>query len=152
VPLETVIIAVDGSDASLEAVRAGFGCLQPVDKAVVVAVVEPGDPSLVVGTGFASGVMTGDEYDAVEKSRTDEGRAHAEAAATALGLTDPEVIVLEGAAGGVICTLAEKRSARAIVMGTRGRGGIKRALLGSVSDHVVRNAPCPVVITGPAGG
>lgn len=35
----------------------------------------------------------------------------------------------------------------AIVIGTRGRGGIKRALLGSVSDYVVRNAPCPVVVT-----
>jgi len=31
------------------------------------------------------------------------------------------------------------------VLGTRGRGGLRRAVLGSVSDHVVRNAPCPVV-------
>jgi nucleotide-binding universal stress UspA family protein len=38
--------------------------------------------------------------------------------------------------------------ARAVVLGTRGRGGIARALLGSVSDYVVRNAPCPVVVTG----
>jgi nucleotide-binding universal stress UspA family protein len=35
-------------------------------------------------------------------------------------------------------------------MGSRGRGGIKRALLGSVSDYVVRNARCPVVVTGPS--
>ncbi len=32
-----------------------------------------------------------------------------------------------------------------IVMGTRGRGGLDRALLGSVTDRVVRLAPCPVV-------
>jgi len=37
-------------------------------------------------------------------------------------------------------------SARAIVLGTRGRGGITRALLGSVSDYVTRAAPCTVVI------
>jgi nucleotide-binding universal stress UspA family protein len=32
-----------------------------------------------------------------------------------------------------------------IVMGTQGRGGLDRALLGSVTDRVVRLAPCPVV-------
>jgi nucleotide-binding universal stress UspA family protein len=35
----------------------------------------------------------------------------------------------------------------AIVVGSRGRGGLKRAFLGSVSDYVVRNAPCSVVVT-----
>jgi nucleotide-binding universal stress UspA family protein len=34
-----------------------------------------------------------------------------------------------------------------VVVGSRGRGGIRRALLGSVSDYVVRNAPCSVVVT-----
>eukprot|EP00004_Rigifila_ramosa_P028409 TRINITY_DN964_c0_g1_i1.p1 TRINITY_DN964_c0_g1~~TRINITY_DN964_c0_g1_i1.p1 ORF type:complete len:139 (-),score=32.89 TRINITY_DN964_c0_g1_i1:44-460(-) len=33
-----------------------------------------------------------------------------------------------------------------IVMGSRGLGGVKRALLGSVSDHIVRNATCGVII------
>jgi nucleotide-binding universal stress UspA family protein len=32
-----------------------------------------------------------------------------------------------------------------IVIGTEGRGGLERALLGSVADRVVRTAPCPVV-------
>jgi nucleotide-binding universal stress UspA family protein len=31
------------------------------------------------------------------------------------------------------------------VLGTRGHGGLRRAVLGSVSDHVVRNCPCPVI-------
>jgi len=48
----------------------------------------------------------------------------------------------------VYSALAEQLPARALVMGSRGRGGLKRALLGSVSDYVVRNSPCPVVITG----
>jgi nucleotide-binding universal stress UspA family protein len=32
-----------------------------------------------------------------------------------------------------------------VVMGTHGRGGFKRMMLGSVADHLVRNAECPVV-------
>jgi nucleotide-binding universal stress UspA family protein len=36
-----------------------------------------------------------------------------------------------------------------IVVGTHGRGPIGRLLLGSVSEHVVRNAPCPVLVARP---
>jgi nucleotide-binding universal stress UspA family protein len=36
--------------------------------------------------------------------------------------------------------------ATVLVVGSRGRGGLKRALLGSVSDHLVRRAPCPVLV------
>ena len=45
-----------------------------------------------------------------------------------------------------IITLAETIGAGLIVMGSRGLGGIKRALLGSVSDSVVRHAHCPVLV------
>jgi nucleotide-binding universal stress UspA family protein len=33
-----------------------------------------------------------------------------------------------------------------LVIGSRGRGGLRRALLGSVSTHVLRHARCPVVV------
>jgi nucleotide-binding universal stress UspA family protein len=45
-----------------------------------------------------------------------------------------------------IVHLAEDLNAGLIVMGSRGRGGIRRALMGSVSDAVVRHAHCPVMI------
>jgi nucleotide-binding universal stress UspA family protein len=45
-----------------------------------------------------------------------------------------------------IVHLAEDLKAGLIVMGSRGRGGIRRALMGSVSDTVVRHAHCPVLI------
>jgi nucleotide-binding universal stress UspA family protein len=45
-----------------------------------------------------------------------------------------------------IIHLAEDLGVGLIVMGSRGRGGIRRALMGSVSDSVVRHAPCPVIV------
>jgi nucleotide-binding universal stress UspA family protein len=52
----------------------------------------------------------------------------------------------EGGVAAEIVTLAEDIGAGLIVMGSRGRGGIRRALMGSVSDSVVRHAHCPVLV------
>ena len=148
--LETVVLCVDGSEEAEQAVQAGFALLAPVKRVVVVSVVEASDPTLVTGTGMAGGVISVEEYEELDQEAAQEGWGHAERAAKQLGLRDPEIHVLRGSPGEALCSFAREAHARSIVMGSRGRGGIKRALLGSVSDHVVRNAPCPVVITGPA--
>jgi nucleotide-binding universal stress UspA family protein len=50
-----------------------------------------------------------------------------------------------------IVALATDELADLLVIGTHGRGGVSRALLGSVADRVVRLAPCPVLtVRGPA--
>jgi nucleotide-binding universal stress UspA family protein len=48
-----------------------------------------------------------------------------------------------------ILALAEELGADLIVMGSRGLGGVRRALMGSVSDSVVRHAHCPVLVVRP---
>jgi nucleotide-binding universal stress UspA family protein len=45
-----------------------------------------------------------------------------------------------------IVRVAEEIRAGLIVMGSRGLGGVRRALMGSVSDSVVRHAHCPVLV------
>ena len=75
-------------------------------------------------------------------------------AVTALGLDDDptvETVAAEGDPGRALCDLAAERGATVIVAGSRGHGGLKRAVLGSVSDHLVRNAPCPVLVSGGDG-
>ena len=46
----------------------------------------------------------------------------------------------------MIVELAEELGAGLIVMGSRGLGGVRRVLLGSISDSVVRHAHCPVLV------
>src|ERR671912_1055895 len=48
-----------------------------------------------------------------------------------------------------IVHLSEELGAGLVVMGSRGRGGLRRALMGSVSDSVVRHAHCPVLVVRP---
>jgi nucleotide-binding universal stress UspA family protein len=54
-----------------------------------------------------------------------------------------------GAAGSVITELADQAQADLIVMGTTGRSGIARFLMGSVAEYVMRHAHCPVLTVKP---
>jgi nucleotide-binding universal stress UspA family protein len=54
--------------------------------------------------------------------------------------------IVEGRVAPEIVGLAEEIGAGLIVLGSRGLGGIRRALMGSVSDSVVRHAHCPVMV------
>jgi nucleotide-binding universal stress UspA family protein len=63
-----------------------------------------------------------------------------------LGVTQPQAHLVEGGVSQEIVGLAEGIGAGLIVLGSRGLGGIPRALMGSVSDSVVRHAHCPVMV------
>lgn len=144
-----VLLCADGSDHADEALQAGVALLAPGTPLVLITVAQEPDPTLVTGTGMAGGVMSPEAYVQLERDAMSEATDVLASAKASLGLADAEAVVLRGDPGTAICQYAEETSAAAVVMGSRGRGGIKRALLGSVSDHVVRNAPCTVIITGP---
>ncbi|GAB2263918.1 hypothetical protein Droror1_Dr00026052 [Drosera rotundifolia] len=57
-----------------------------------------------------------------------------------------ETVILEGDPKDMICEAVEKMQMDMLVVGSRGRGQIKRALLGSVSDYCAHHASCPVLI------
>jgi nucleotide-binding universal stress UspA family protein len=75
--------------------------------------------------------------------------AHRQLAAVAARVradgVDVRAEVRQGAAPAEIVARARTARADVIVIGTQGRGGVERTLLGSVADRVVRTAPCPVL-------
>jgi nucleotide-binding universal stress UspA family protein len=56
-----------------------------------------------------------------------------------------EYVAQKGAPARVIVELARAKGADLIALGTHGRTGVAHALLGSVAERVVREAPCPVL-------
>ena len=57
-----------------------------------------------------------------------------------------DTVVTTGPAGAALIDIASERKADLIVVGTIGRTGLRRALLGSVAETVARGAPCSVLI------
>jgi len=57
----------------------------------------------------------------------------------------PELLVQVGVAADSILSFAQSQEADVIVIGTHGRRGFDRLMLGSVTDRVMRTAPCPVI-------
>ncbi len=142
-----MLLCTDGSDLSRKALAAGVALLGRDRRYGVVTAADTPDPTALTGTGFAGGVVSPEEFDREVAAATDAATSEVAGVIGSLGLDGAESHVVRGAAGPAICDLASELSAAAIVVGSRGRGGLKRAVLGSVSDHVVRHAPCPVLVT-----
>lgn len=144
----TLLLCTDGSEHALAAIETALPRLAPHDRTVVVTVLRTPDESLVTGvSGFGAGSISPEQYDELARQHRVEADAILADTTSRLGLTSARTEVIEGAPGPAICDYAEAIGADVIVMGTRGRGGLRRAVLGSVSDHVIRHAPCSVLIT-----
>jgi nucleotide-binding universal stress UspA family protein len=75
---------------------------------------------------------------------TSEAKRWLAAAKERLTGIDLETVCLEGDPATMILRWAEEHAADLIVVGTHGRRGLRRLLLGSVAEQVVRGAHCPV--------
>lgn len=145
--MATILLCTDGSEAALQAIVSGVR-LVPAERVVLATVIDPPDQTLVTGvSGFAGGAMSPEEFDRYEADRRAAADALLSETAREAGLGSVEMRVLAGDAGTAICDAAEAEGVDVIVMGSRGRSGLRRAVLGSVSDHVVRHAPCSVLVT-----
>ena len=149
--MTTLIVATDGSDLAFQAALAGVSLARPADTVLVVSAVDlvaPGEDA----TGHAGPTITYEVAEASNREAEAQGQAAVAAIADALrGLgyapEQVETRLVEGGPGPALCRLADEVDASALIVGSRGRGGLRRALLGSVSDYVVRNAPCSVIVS-----
>ena len=149
-----ILIGYDGSDPARRAVSAAGELLAP-RRALVVTVWEPGMEYQVIATGTAGVGAAAPELDLAAAQRVDEARrARANRIADdgarlarSVGLeAEPLAVAGDGNAAKTIVELARERSASAIVVGSRGLGGIRARLEGSTSNAVLKHSPYPVVV------
>jgi len=142
-----VLIATDGSPNSIEAARRAAQLLKPADHVTLLSVLTevPGDDA----GGFEGSVYSAGEQEALWKQELAEAGEELERTAAALTSTAVDKRIEVGDVSGTICKVADELKVDVIVVGSHGRGAIERLLLVSVSDQVVRHAPCPVLVIRP---
>jgi nucleotide-binding universal stress UspA family protein len=142
-----ILIGTDGSDDALAAARRALDVLAADAEVRLICVAEA--PAIVgagMESGFAGGIPTPQAVDDAWDAVITEATAALERTVGELGSASVETFVERGSPGQVLCDRAKDFSADVVVVGSRGRGAIRRVLLGSVSTYVVHNAPCPVLV------
>jgi nucleotide-binding universal stress UspA family protein len=144
-----VLVATDGSEASLEAAREAARLFGDGADLVLVTVVDAIEDPMADAGGFEGPVI--DQNEAERHHREEVVAAEAALAATARAIGPeplPQEIVEHGneSVGERICRLAEESGADIVVMGSHGHRAIVEVLLGSVSTYVVHHSPCPVLV------
>lgn len=132
-----ILIPVDGSPQSEEA--AAFAAAEwPDAELLALHVIDP------VEAGYAAGRVptAGEQWyqDAQERAET-----HFDSASEAAG-RDMEARTEVGRPAATIVDVADEEDVDMIVIGSHGREGISRILLGSVAEHVLRESSVPVTV------
>ena len=139
-----ILLATDGSDEAAMAAEAAAELSKQSGSEIHVAYVLPA-PAQLIGHHLYSAEMRESllggaerEAEGFLKDRAEQiGADGGEVAETHLRSGEPDKEILR---------LAEELGAGLIVIGSRGLGAVSRALMGSVSDSVVRHAHCPVFV------
>ncbi|MER7667546.1 universal stress protein [Kitasatospora sp. NPDC096128] len=136
-PEQRIVVGVDGSPASVDALRWAIGQAR-IQGAVVEALIAWQHPA---ATGWTVPIEAYEDLPGIARKILDDSVTEA------IGSDAPVEIrtrVQEG--GAAACLLDAARGADLLVVGSRGHGGFAGALLGSVGQHCVQHAPCPVVV------
>ena len=137
---EQIVVGVDGSETARLATRwaAREAKLRGATLRLVAAW------NLPSGTYYGPAPVSDDLVKDLVKAAEDNVALALQEVRDEAGMVDVETVVEEGQATHVL--LDEAKSADLMVVGSRGLGGFRELLLGSVSQQLAHHAPCPVVI------
>ncbi|MER7916187.1 MULTISPECIES: universal stress protein [unclassified Streptomyces] len=138
---ERIVVGVDGSEGSRHAL--GWAVRQAeLTGGRVEAVIAWDIPQFHGALGWMP-PSSSDEAALEERARSEVTSAVEEAVAAHPGV-QVDTVARYGTPAGVLLEAA--RDAALLVVGSRGLGGFKGLLLGSVAQHCVQHAPCPVLV------
>jgi nucleotide-binding universal stress UspA family protein len=139
-----ILLATDGSKEARLAAQAAAQLSKETGSEVHVAYVLPSPTELRGHHLYSEEVMS-----SVLEQAEGEGRSFLEEQAKQVGASGGKVAETHletGEPDKEIVRLSEELGVGTIVIGSRGLGGVRRALVGSVSESVVRHAHCPVFV------
>ncbi len=84
----------------------------------------------------------------LEEAAQIEDARHEKELANAFAGIQPEILIKEGDIWSSLTAALEEKNIDLIVLGTRGRSGISKFVLGSIAEEIFRQAPCPVLTVG----
>jgi nucleotide-binding universal stress UspA family protein len=138
-----ILVSVDDSDGSRAALRVAGELAAAFDATLVLVHVAPRTEAPGVSTAPAG-------QQRLREAELEDAREVLRRLASEAGLGDDVEQRAEiGSAADRIVAVSTELGASYVVLGSRGRGGLRSAVLGSVSGSVASNAPCPVVIVPP---
>jgi nucleotide-binding universal stress UspA family protein len=136
--IETILLATDGSSASEGASDEAIDlAVQVGARLLIVSVL--GSSSRPAGASAETAGPADSRDSLTTKAQGIVQRAKAAG-------SDATFLVWDGDPGEGIVAAADSENADLIVVGSHGRSGVSRFLIGSVSDYVVRHAHCPVMV------
>ena len=141
-----LLVPVDFSDCALTGVKYAARLAKSTGASLRLSCRFPLYPGLSFGSGWRR------RYAADRSSKDGRSGRHEHARANGILRGVPcETEIRTGPAIDEICGETEQPEIDLVVTSTHGRSGFKRALLGSVAEHVVRYAECPVIIVPSRG-